>query len=59
MKFKDDDFRITYNEVLNRIFAGYITNELDVYNFIADYNPHMEVKDVFTIVEDLKVVGKI
>ena len=40
-------------------FAGYITNPIDVYTFVADYNPHMEIGDVANIVADLQKHGKL
>jgi len=54
-----DNIRITTNEVLNRIFAGYIVNPIDVYTFVANYDPHMEIGDVAKIVEDLQKHGKL
>ena len=54
-----DKYRVTYNEILNRIFAGYIVNPIDVYEFVARTDPSMPVSDVAEIVADLQKVGKL
>lgn len=60
MEFKSADHRIVYNEILNRISAGYIHNALDVYNYVANsVSAYMSVGDIAELIEDLEKYGKL
>ena len=60
MEFKSGDHRTVYNEILNRIFAGYIHTALDVYNYVANsVSAYMSVGDIAEMIEDLEKNGKL
>ena len=60
MEFKSADHRITYNEILNRISAGYIHTALDVYNYVANsVSAYMSVGDIAELIEDIEKHGKL
>ena len=52
-------YKVTLNEVLNKIFAGYIHTDIDVLRYISNTQPDMNIGDAMLMVDELRECGKI